>query len=205
MFCLKRASARSAVTGSALVLAALLLPPMVPAASAQGGGQMEGVGETDTVSIRATVQAVDQSARTVTLVGPHGDTKTVKVGPEVKNLAQVKPGDIVIAAFRESVAYVIAPPGTQLPGDSLTAVAARALPGEKPAAVVAEKLVVTGLVVGVNAGANTVSVVDPQGGQVRTLNVKDPAYRSMLPSIKVGDTITAVISEAAVIAVEPAK
>jgi hypothetical protein len=204
MLFLQRAQARSIVTGSVLVLAAMLAPPMLSPAAAQGGGQMEGVGETDTVSIRASVKAVDQTARTVTLVGPHGETRTVKVGPEVKNLAQVKAGDIVIAAYRESVAYVVAPPGTQIPADSLTAVGVRTLPGEKPAAFVAEKLVVTGLVVGVNVGASTLSVVDPQGGQVRTLTVKDPQYRSMLPSIKVGDTITAVISEAAVVAVEPA-
>jgi hypothetical protein len=37
------------------------------------------------------------------------------------------------------------------------------------------------------------------------LTVKNPQYQQMLPQIKVSDAITAVISEALVAAVEPAK
>ena len=51
--------------------------------------------------------------------------------------------------------------------------------------------------------AHTISLVNPKGGEVRTLNVKDPEYQQMMSMIKVGDTITAVISEALIAAVEP--
>lgn len=188
-----------------LVLAALVLMPSLPRpAQAQAAG-MAGVGETDTATIRATVKAVDMASRTVTLVGPQGEIKTLKVGPEVQNLAQVKAGDIVVVRYRESVAYIIAPPGTKTPEDLLALATAQAAPGEMPAAAAASKIVVTGLVVGVSPGAKTISVVDPDGGEVRTLNVKNPEYQSMLPQIKVGDTITAVISDAIAAAVEPAK
>ena len=189
-----------------LFVAAALLPPFAPEAWAQASG-MAGVGETETVTIRATVKAVDMKTRTVTLVGPQGETKTMKVGPQVQNLAQVKPGDIVVVRFYDSVAYVLSPPGTKVPEDTLAAAAARAVPGGLPAGGVAEKVVVTGLVVGVNPTAHTLSLVNPPpaGGEVRTLTVKDPEYQKMLPQIKVGDTITAVISEALVAAVEPAK
>lgn len=196
MSLLHRASTHSVVSGSVLVVAAMLAPPRLPPAAAQGGGQIEGAGATDTASIQATVEAVDQTARTVTLVGPDGDTKPVNVGPEVKNLAKVKAGDTVVAASREPVACIVAPPGTQIPSDSLTAVGVRMLPGETPAAVVAENLVFTGFVVGDNAGANSLSVDDSKGGQERTLTLKDSPCRTMLPSIKVGDTITAAISNA---------
>ena len=81
----------------------------------------------------------------------------------------------------------------------------KAVPGERPAGGVGAKIIVTGLVVGVNPVAHTISLVDPTGGEVRTLNVKDQQYQQMMGSIKVGDTITAVISEALVAAVEPAK
>ena len=188
-----------------LVLATFALMPSLPQpAQAQAAG-MAGVGETDTATIRATVKAVDMASRTVTLVGPQGEIKTLKVGPEVQNLAQLKAGDIVVARYRESVAYIIAPPGTKTPEDLLALAAVQAAPGEMPAAAAASKIVVTGLVVGVSPGAKTISIVNPDGGEVRTLNVKDPDYQSMLPEIKVGDTITAVISEAVAAAVEPAK
>jgi hypothetical protein len=189
-----------------LFVAAALLPPFAPEARAQASG-MAGAGETETVTIRATVKAVDMKTRTVTLVGPQGETKTMKVGPQVQNLAQVKPGDTVVARFYDSVAYVLSPPGTKVPEDTLAAAAARAVPGGLPAGGVAEKVVVTGLVVGVNPTAHTISLVNPPpaGGEIRTLTVKDPEYQKMLPQIKVGDTITAYITEAVVVAVEPAK
>jgi hypothetical protein len=189
-----------------LFVAAALLPLFAPEARAQASG-MAGAGETETVTIRATVKAVDMKTRTVTLVGPQGETKTMKVGPQVQNLAQVKPGDTVVARFYDSVAYVLSPPGTKVPEDTLAAAAARAAPGEMPAGGVATRLTVTGLVVGVNPAAHTISLVDPPpaGGEVRTLTVKNPEYQKMLPQIKVGDTITAYITEAVVAAVEPAK
>jgi hypothetical protein len=55
--------------------------------------------------------------------------------------------------------------------------------------------VVTGLVVGVNPAAHTLSLVDPTGGEIRTIAVKDPQYQQLLGTIKVGDTITAYITE----------
>ena len=187
-----------------LFVAAALLPPFAPEAWAQASG-MAGVGETETVTIRATVKAVDMKTRTVTLVGPQGETKTMKVGPQVQNLAQVKPGDTVVARFYDSVAYVLSPPGTKVPEDTLAAAAARAAPGQMPAGGVAERIVVTGLVVGVNPVTHTISLVNPEGGEIRTIAVKDPQYQQMMSSIKVGDTITAYITEAVVAAVEPAK
>ena len=194
---------RSLLVCLVLVLVAML-PPFAPDARAQASG-MAGVGETDTVTIRATVKAVDLKSRTVTLVGPQGETKTLKVGDQVQNLAQVKPGDTVVARYYKFVAYVLSPPGTKVPEDVLAAAAARAAPGQMPAGGVATKLTVTGLVVGVNQAAHTLSLVDPVGGEVRTIAVKDPQNQQMMSSIKVGDTITAYITEGVVAAVEPAK
>ena len=189
-----------------LFVATAMLPPYSPPARAQASG-MFGAGDTDTASERATVKAVDMKTRTVTLVGPQGETKTLKVGDQVQNLAQVKPGDTVVARFYDSVAYVVAPAGTKLPENAMAMAEAQAAPGELPAGGVGAKIIVTGLVVGVNPVAHTISLVNPPpaGGEIRTLTVKNPQYQQMLPQIKVGDTITAVISEALVVAVEPAK
>jgi hypothetical protein len=190
-------------TACLLFVAAALLAPFAPQAWAQASG-MAGVGETEAITVRATVKAIDLNTRTVTLVGPQGET-TMKVGEQVQNLAQVKPGDTVVARYYESVAYVVAPPGTKLPEDALAVAAARAAPGQMPAGGVAEKIVVTGLVVGVNPAAHTISLVDPAGGEIRTIAVKDPQYQQLLGTIKVGDTITAYVTEALVAAVEPTR
>ena len=69
---------------------------------------------------------------------------------------------------------------------------------------VGTRLVVTGLVVGVDTGAHKIDLVNPSGGQVRTISVVTPEGQQNLKLVKVGDTITAVISEALAIALDPA-
>lgn len=168
-------------------------------------GEITGVGQGETVEMTATVQSIDYAKRTVTLVGPDGAAKTMKVGEGVRNFAQIQPGDNLVVRYSEAAVYVIAPPGTKVPEDVIAAAVARAEPGEKPAGGVAERVVITGLVTAVDPAANTISLVDPSGGMVRTLTVKNPQYQKMLPSVSVGDTVTAVISEALVGAVTPAE
>lgn len=179
--------------------------PMVLSASAmaQASG-MAGLGESDTISLRATVKSVDLKSRVVTLVGPLGNTLALKVSDEVRNLPQVRPGNKVIVRYHAAVAYVLAPKGTKLPDDSLTAAGVRAAPGQLPAGAVGSKLVVTGTVVGVDPVAHTLQLVNPSGGMVRTVDVVTPEGQKNMGLIKVGDTITAIITEAVAVAVEPA-
>ncbi len=169
---------------------------------AQASG-MAGLGESDTISLRATVKSVDLKSRVVTLMGPLGNTLALKVSDEVRNLPQVRPGNKVIVRYHAAVAYVLAPRGTKLPDDSLTAAGVRAAPGQLPAGAVGTKIVVTGTVVGVDPVAHTLQLVNPTGGMVRTVNVVTPEGQKSMGLVKVGDTITAIITEAVAIAVEP--
>ena len=105
-------------------------PPVAVAQAAD----MAGIAHTESVSARATVKTVDLSTRTVTLETSGGDTMVLRVGEQVRNLPQVRPGDTVVAHYYTSSAYVLAPSGTKLPDNSLTVAGARAAPGEKPGA-----------------------------------------------------------------------
>jgi len=194
---------RASAAGILLVAAPMVCPPLSTPAKAQAAG-MAGIGETEVISLRATVKAVDQKLRKVTLVGPQGNTMRLKVGDEVRNLAQVKPGHQVIVQYHASIAYVLAPQGTKLPNDSLTMAGVRAAPGQMPAGAVGAKVVVTSTVVGVDPLTHTLQLVDPSGGLIRSVDVVTPEGQQNMKLIKVGDTITAVISEAVAIAVEPA-
>jgi hypothetical protein len=179
-----------------------LCPPLSTAWGQAAG--MAGLGQSDTISVRATVKAVNLKARTVALVGPQGDTVTLKVSDEVRNLAQVKPGHKVIARYHASVAYVLAPAGTKLPDDSMTVTGARAEPGQMPAAAASSRMVLTARVVGVDPVAHTLQLINPSGGLIRTVDVVTPEGQQAMKMINVGDTITAVITEAIAVAVEPA-
>jgi hypothetical protein len=52
----------------------------------------------------AKVEAIDYDKRTVTLMGPQGNRRMVKVDESVKRLNEVKPGDEVVVRYTEAVA-----------------------------------------------------------------------------------------------------
>jgi len=64
---------------------------------------------------------------------------------------------------------------------------------------------VSGTVVAKHMASNSLDVVSPGGGGVYTVHVTDPARIAMLSEIKVGDTITAVVSDAMAVSIEKAK
>src|SRR5262245_18302652 len=91
---------------SALVLALAVAAPVrseQPKAAAKQV-TIEGVGAMEATRITAAIEAVDAKNRIVVLRGPRGNTFAVLVGPEVKNLAQVKAGDTLEVDYYESVA-----------------------------------------------------------------------------------------------------
>jgi hypothetical protein len=191
-------SAAVMILAAAPVLGVSFAPPAMAQASGMGG-----IGEQSTITLRATVQSIDQQSRVVTLVGPQGNAITMQVGPEVRNLAQVKQGDKVLVHYHGSIAYVVAPPGTRLPDNSLTAAGVRAPQGQTPAGAVGAKLVITATVVGVDPTTHTLQLIDPSGGLVRTVEVTSPRAQRAMRRINVGDTITAIITEAVAVALEP--
>ena len=176
------------------------------AAPATAWGQaagMGGIGETHTITARAQVKAIDLPNREVTLTGPQGNVFVVHAGDAVRNLDKVKVGDTVIANYYASIALVLSAPGTKIPEDQATAAAARAPKGQLPAGAVATKVVVTGTVVGVDLEAHTISLVDPSGGMVHTFTVTNPQRQAALKRVKVGDTLTAIGTEAFAVALNP--
>ena len=61
----------------------------------------------ETTEITARVEAIDYGARTVTLRGPQGNSRTVNVDSQVKRLDEVKPGDEVVIRTTEAIAITV--------------------------------------------------------------------------------------------------
>ncbi len=160
--------------------------------------------EGDAVEVRARVTAVDAATRKVTLALPDGSSTTVAVSPDVPNFQNITVGSTVVARYYESAAFAIARPGATTPQNSAGGVVATGTQGNMPAGVVGERITLTGLVVAVNKRADTLSVVNPKGGEVLTFNVKDPALLTLMDQLKPGDSITATISQAVAVSVVPA-
>ena len=154
---------------------------------------------------RATIVGVDAKNRALTVRGPAGNTFTLVAGPEVRNFAQIKKGDEIVARFTQSVAYVVTKPGTAVPDVAVIDTAARAPAGHKPFGAVGEQVAITGTIVAIDTEAHTLSVINPRGGPVRTFSVRDPERQAALKALSVGENITVVFTEAVAVAVEPAR
>jgi hypothetical protein len=154
------------------------------------------------VTFQAKIKKINQSTRELTLEAPNGETAKVVAGPGVR-LNLYKAGDIVTAQYYRSVAFIISTPGEPVPPDQMAAMLAR--PVQTPGGIAVKEVQISGTVVGIDLSSNTVQVIPPGGGQVVTLEVTDPVRQAHLKDLKVGDTVTAIVSQALVISVEPKK
>jgi hypothetical protein len=110
-----------------------------------GIGTQQTATEATLLTASATVTAVDQATRRVTLTdNAGGGTFSVTAGPEVRNLAQIAAGDQVTVDYYQATTLSMAEPTD--PGDPVAGiVAGRAPEGARPAGAVAatESMVVT--------------------------------------------------------------
>jgi hypothetical protein len=189
---------------AAVLAAAITLAPMPGhAQTAPDANALGGVGTSHTVTVRAKVHAINQKTREVTLIGPDHEAFTVHAGDQVQNLDKVRKGDTVVVRYTRSSVLVLNGPGQPTPDNSATVAAGRAAPGQMPSGVAAGRLVVTGTVVGIDLDNHTLQLVNPTGGRVVTVDVTDPQRQQQMASVKVGDKITAVMTAALAISVEP--
>lgn len=149
------------------------------------------------VSSRAQVVAVDNERRLVTLRDEDGDTTTVSVGPEVRRLNEVKPGDYVVARYVEAAALDIRKTGagaaTMVEKDTLIRVA-----GPRPAAIAAKAITATVEIVSIDQAKKQVTIRTGRGITI-PLDVEDP---SDLAGLAVGDKVDVTYVEAFALSVE---
>lgn len=75
----------------------------------------------ESTEAHATVVAVDQHTRKVTLKGEDGKPFDVTADASIQHLNQVKPGDIVAVTYTESLAFQVVPKGEKPEGVSQSA------------------------------------------------------------------------------------
>jgi hypothetical protein len=173
-------------------------PPTVASATtstAQGGSREQ------EVTVRATVEKVDQKERLVTLRGPDGTTNTIRVGPVVKNLPQLKKGDEVIATYYQSVAFQVVKPEEKKLGVSGTEGAAAAPIGSKPGAMGARVVTLVADIVKLDR-ANRQAMLEGPDGKTITVVVQNPEN---FDKVKVGDRVEITLTEAIAIDVRAAE
>ena len=149
----------------------------------------------------ATVEAVNQSTRMLTLKGPEGNSITFKASEEVRNLAQVQVGDEVKFRYTESLAVRVLKEGEAFPAAGDSPVMSRAKPGEMPAGVIGTKTTVNATITAIDKAAKTASLKLEDGKSV-TVTPRDPKN---LDKVKVGDRLVITYTEAIAVKVEKKK
>lgn len=169
-------------------------PPQaaVLAASAPGQGVVAGK-----VRLSATVVAIDAAARTATLKGGSGRIVDVVIPPEVKNIDDIKVGDLVTVEYAQALSLQLMPAGGIRSSTSETATAP-APAGAVAGGATARQVVIMANVTAVNRKTSTVTLRGPKGNSV-DLHVADPGQ---LKRVKAGDQVEAVYTEAIAIAVD---
>lgn len=177
-------------------------------ASAQGnssGQPIVGLSTVTTYSVDGRVTAIDPNTRMVTLALSNGSTVSHKISEQVKDLGIIRVGNDVFVGFEERLTFVLSGPNTATPRDRNVGVAVGAAGPRGEAGVAANQQIANWWVVSTDVAAGTVSLVNPNGGQIRTYSVATPEGRAQLPRVKPGDSLTAINTAVLVVSIVPKK
>ena len=186
----------------AFVLCRLSSPaplPRRPATTAVGTAPGMGTAA-QTVKFTATITAIDAATRDITLKGPQGNEVTVTAGPEVKNFANMKVGDLVNVDYLESLTLELKKGGGLVVQRTAEVGMASAVPGAKPAAAAGRQVTIVADVIDVNAANQTITLKGPK----RTVDLRIPDA-AQFKRIAKGDQVEATYTQAVAVVVEPAK
>jgi hypothetical protein len=152
----------------------------------------------------AIVETVDQTARQVLLRGEAGSLHTVPVGPEMRNLAQLRSGDTVTIEFREGLAVALANAADGAPAATVAAAGARRPAGQRPGGGVARVVTMRVTVTAVDTRANTVTFTGPLG-KSRTVAVERPEMQAFIRQLRAGQQVDIAYAESVVIRANAAR
>jgi len=174
---------------SIVLLCALLLSAC--ATDQQPGPSRE---EAVVTAFRARVEAIDHATRVVTLVNETGEKLTFRADEGVRNLGQVKVGDVLEGELVEAL-LIEARAATDEEKSapvSMAEAGVRAEPGQKPAGVFVRELKAVFTVAEIDKAAGGGTLRDAEG-DLHFVKARDPR---VLDRLKVGDTVVVTYTEA---------
>ncbi len=154
-----------------------------------------------TVDFTSKVKAIDQKTRVVTLVGQGGEEVTFTADKRVKNLSQLKVGDVVTVKLEESLKARVLDPGTPIPESSQTSSLTTAPLGAKPAGHQKSDVYIVGTVTAIDVPNMIVTL---KGAKGETWPVKARS-KANLEKLKVGDIVEIRATKSLAVAVSEPK
>ena len=155
------------------------------------------------VEATVAVEEVNLAGRHLTVKRPDGSVVTVKAGPEIKRLAEIKPGDSIVLSYILSVAYEVRPATVEEKSNPVAgaAVAERNEASLPPGASMASVIHRVVTIASIDRQKPSVTIKDADG-QLSVIPVKRPEN---LERVKVGDTVAITYVEATAVNIDPVK
>lgn len=141
-------------------------------------------------SLKATVQAVDHTQRTVTFEDEAGRPFVVHVGENVE-LERMQPDDAVLVTYRESVEFALRDQADESGGQPAVEQSARRIPD---GVQFGRKIDTTVEILAVSADGSHATFRGPEGG-VRTVYVNDSSSQEKVAHLRAGDTVAVTYTE----------
>lgn len=155
------------------------------------------------VEVSTKVLDVNYDKRLLTLEGPTaGNNLTIKVSQDVKNLKEIKKGDLVNVKYNESLAWVLKK-HEKKQDTSKTVTSSTTVENtgnKKPEYTENQQIDIVATIQSINKEKPSVTLKGPEGNLV-TLAIKD---KSNLQNVKVGDQVDISYTESMAVAVEKA-
>ncbi len=161
--------------------------------------QRPAVGVGEVLVTRATVQSVDRDKREVTLKKDDGSTVTVKVPERARNFEQMKAGDVVTAAYTESVVLAVRK-SDEPPSATGRESVERAAPGQKPGIEKTSTVQMSATIEKIDHDKRQLTLKGPEG---KTKTIKVPEDMKRFDELKEGDQVVVTATES--IAIEVTK
>ena len=152
----------------------------------------------ESVSMTVTVEAIEQSTRTMTVKDDQGIYETIQAPPEMKRFSELKVGDKITARYYQNVVIRVKKPGeAPVDVDSSAVTRSEGTPGVTAAA----QRTVTVAVTAMDPKTSSVTVKGPNG-YVYSRKVVD---KKAWAQLKVGDQLDMTWTEAVLLSVDAPK
>jgi hypothetical protein len=175
-----------------LLVTALIFSLSLQAANEAVATDKPSISTTQKIQLTTVVDAIDREARTITLKGPEGGTRTIQMMEDSNNIDQIVVGDTVNVEYVQHMSIEVMANDGMEPGTGTMAAVARNAEGETPAGMVMETTVTTATVEDINIEANTFKLKWP-GGEIKEYEAQNPEN---LKKSEVGDLVVVTYTEA---------
>jgi hypothetical protein len=165
-----------------------------------------GMNSATLIEATATVTAVDMERHLVTIQGPQGNSAVIQVTDQVKNLPQVKIGDLVdLQYYRSAIAELVKVDENTTLDTTVSGVKATRPEGDKPGGAIGLQVKRRAEVMFVDPIQKFITFLSPDRGLRKISLVNSPELQHYLKELKKGDIVEVTYTEALAISLEPAK